>query len=191
MIRINLLPYRTQRRQLQILQHLGIAIGAIMVVLLLLTGTHTWKSTELSALEDEYRQLKQQNDTLKKKIGELANLDKLRADVKGKLNAVDELQKGRFYAFETLHALSKVIPSNVWLQSFADKGGALRLSGMGESNKAVANFMRELDGSPLFGNVRLLVIQRKTEGSIPIRLFNIDLTRLEPKPDEPGKGGGK
>lgn len=185
MIRINLLPYRAQRRQTQILQHLAVALGSIVLVLLLLGAVHAWKATELSSLEDEYRQLKQQNDALKKKIGELANLDQLRADVQGKLNAVDKLQKGRFHTLNTLHELSKVIPANVWITSISDSNGQLSLSGLGESNKAVANFLRALDESPLFGAVQLQVISRQQIGSISVRLFSLSITRLEP--EEGGK----
>lgn len=191
MIRINLLPYRTQRRQVQILQHLAVAIGSIVLVLMLLGGLHTWKSIELTDLEDEFRQLKKENDDLKRKIGELANLDRLRADVQGKLNAVDTLQKGRFHTLNTLYELSKVIPTNVWLTQVNNKGAAVKLSGMGESNKAVANFMRSLDESELFGSVQLQVIQRKAEGSIPVRQFNLSVSRLEPAPEQSNAGGKK
>jgi type IV pilus assembly protein PilN len=187
MIRINLLPYRTQRRQKQILQHLAAAFATVLIAALIVLAADWYKSSELEGLQEEFSNLQAQNRELQKKIGKLKNLDKLRADVERKLALVDELQQGRFYSLITLHSIAKLIPENVWLTSIQDKGGSLRLSGLGESNKAVANFMRALDESELFGDISLQVIQRSDAGGVAVRNFVLSLKRVEPKPDAKGK----
>lgn len=182
MIRINLLPYRAQRRQQQILQHLVVAATVLGAAVLLSLGAHWYASSKLAHLTQQYEQLRAENRVLMKKIGKIKDIDKLRADVQRKLKLVDELQLGRFRSFETLVALSRAIPENVWLTSIDDKGGKLHLTGLGESNKAVANFMRALAGTPIFGDVRLEVIQRTQVGEVPVRHFNLSLNRLQPSP---------
>ncbi|MDX8402020.1 MAG: PilN domain-containing protein [Mariprofundaceae bacterium] len=189
MIRINLLPYRPQRRRLQVLRHLGAALGVILTAAAIALAADWVASSELASLQEEYSSLKAQNDALQKKIGELKNLDALRADVTRKLETVDELQQGRFRSFEMLAEISKVIPENVWLTSIADNGPTLALSGLAESNKAVANFMRALDRSPLFENVRVSVITRKDVRGVPVRSFGITVARTAP--EKAGKGGAK
>jgi type IV pilus assembly protein PilN len=189
MIRINLLPYRTQRRQQQILQHLAIAIGAIMVAVLLVLMANWYKSSELESLQDEFSSLRAKNAELQKKIGKLKNLDKLRADVERKLALVDELQQGRFYSLNTLYEIARSIPENVWLTSIKDQGGKLELKGLGESNKAVANFMRALDESGKFTNVTLKVILRSDSGGVAVRNFILSIAHVAPKKD--AKGGKK
>jgi len=124
---------------------------------------------------------------LKKKIGNIRNLDRLRVDVERKLALVDELQQGRFESLKTLGELSKVIPENVWLTSIVDSSGNLKIAGLGESNKAVANFMRSLDKSPLFGKIALQVITRQEAAGVPVRNFSMTLSRL----DEPVQGGAE
>lgn len=188
MIRINLLPYRAARRQRQILQHVAAAVGVVALVILLSIGAHVANSMTLSSLKDQYTDLVTQNRVLMKKIGKIKDLDKLREDVQRKLNLVDTLQHGRFRSLETLVALSRAIPENVWLTDIADKGGALQLSGLGESNKAVANFMRALDQSPLFTNVRLQVISRQQVKDVPVRQFNLLMDRVESSSVESEKG---
>jgi len=183
MIRINLLPYRTKRRQQQILQHLAVAIAAILITVVLVFGANWFKTLQLESLQDEFTSLKAQNAELQKKIGKLKDLDKLRADVERKLALVDELQQGRFYSLETLHEISKAIPENVWLTSIKDQKGKLLLAGLGESNKAVANFMRALDESERFANISLQVIQRSDAGGVAVRKFSLSVTRVEPKKD--------
>ncbi len=190
MIRINLLPYRAQRRQNQIIQHLVILLGLIAITASILFFVDVYKTSELTALEDEFSSLKAQNDVLKKKIGKIRNLDKLRADVERKLALVDKLQEGRFHSLVTLNGLAEVIPENVWLTSIADTGESLAISGLGESNKAVANFMRALDQSPFFANVSLKTITRTQAGNVPIRQFSLTMSRVEEEKVESTKGEG-
>jgi len=147
-----------------------------------------FKTSELTALEDEFSELKSQNDVLRIKIGKIKDLDKLRTDVEKKLALVDQLQEGRFYSLLTLSGLADLIPENVWLSSIKDSDGKLSLAGMGESNKAVANFMRALDESKQFKNIRLRTITRNNVGNVPIRKF--DLT-LELVVESKTKTGGK
>jgi type IV pilus assembly protein PilN len=181
MIRINLLPYRAERRQKQILQHLGAAIGALVLAVLISVTMHWMATSKLSDLQDEYGRLQAQNQALMKEIGKIKDLDKLRADVERKLKLVDQLQRGRFRELNTFVELAKVIPENVWLTSVTDTGKEIKLTGLGESNNAVANFMRALDNSPIFSNVRLQVITRTQVGAIAVRQFDLVFDRVEPQ----------
>jgi type IV pilus assembly protein PilN len=191
MIRINLLPYRTQRRQTKILQHLVVALGVVFVAASLVFTADLIKTQELTTLEDTFSELKIQNATLQKKIGKIKDLDKLRTDVERKLELVEELQKGRFHALETLNKLATVIPENVWLQSIATKEETITISGLGESNKAVANFMRALDQEAVFSNIALSQITRTQLGNIPVRSFNLTMNRVTKEIQKKAKEGGK
>lgn len=191
MIRINLLPYRAARRQEQILQHIAVALGAIGLVIVLSLILHLVATSQLSDLQNEYGNLRAQNVALQKKIGKIRNLDNLRKDVEKKLQLVDRLQAGRFRSLKTLHDLARVIPENVWLTKVDNAGDEIKLSGLGESNKAVANFMRALDQSPLFSNVRLQVISRTTVENVPVRNFDLSLSRVDEIGDGKNAKGSK
>ncbi|GMR00339.1 MAG: PilN domain-containing protein [Zetaproteobacteria bacterium] len=180
MIRINLIPYRGVRRQRQILQHIAAALGVVGLAVVISLGLHIYGSSTLSGLQSNLASLRAQNKILNKKIGKIRDLDKLRKSVQRKLALVDELQRGRFRSLETLLALSHAIPENVWLLDVKDSGGGLQLNGLGESNKAVANFMRALDQEPVFSGVNLKVIERQTIGSIPVRKFSLKMQRVTP-----------
>lgn len=193
MIRINLLPYRAERRQAQILQHIAVLLIVVVTASLGVFIVDLYKTSELTALEDEFSDIKAQNDILKVKIGKIKNLDTLREDVERKLALVDLLQKGRFYSLSTFSDLARLIPENVWLNDIKDSNSHLTINGMGESNKAVANFMRALDETPEFTDVALKTISRISVGSVPVRKFGLTLTRVvktKPK-SEPEKGRRK
>jgi len=187
MIRINLLPYRPERRKQQILQHLGWLFGSIALVAALLVFVNMYGNGQLEGLQTEFGQLQAQNNVLKKKIGKIRNLDRLRVDVERKLALVDKLQQGRFESLNTMAELSKVIPENVWVTSISDSAGKLKITGLGESNKAVANFMRSLDQSPLFEDISLQVIVRKEADGVPVRSFTMTFSRLAEVASQGGK----
>ncbi|MDX8388891.1 MAG: PilN domain-containing protein [Mariprofundaceae bacterium] len=184
MIRINLIPYRDARSQAQILQHVVVALMVLGTAALLSFGTHIIASGTFSSLQSELSTLRAENQSLKKKIGKIKNLDKLRKDVERKLGLVDDLQRGRFRSMESLIAIAELIPENVWLTGIKDSGGSISLSGLGESNKAVANFMRSMEKSPTFGGVTLKVIKRTKAGKVPVRAFELSMERLSGKEDE-------
>ncbi|MBL4774549.1 MAG: PilN domain-containing protein [Mariprofundus sp.] len=185
MIRINLIPYRTARRQQQIMHHVSAFVAVVILAVLLALGAHTMASLQLSDVKEQTIVLQQQNIELKKKIGKIKDLDSLRSNVERKLSIVDRLQEGRFHSLNTFHTIASMIPKNVWLNSVLDKGNDIQLSGLAESNKAVAVFMRKLDQSAIFSNVRLGEINRVVRDGLPLRLFSLTLAREEDKKTEP------
>lgn len=186
MIRINLIPYRVARQQQQISQHLGNFIGVIVLAGVLSMGAHMMASAQLDDLKVEATQLTAKNQELKEKIGKIEHLDALRVEVERKLEIIDQLQKGRFRSLMTLNEIAQVIPKNVWLTSIKDSSEEIGLEGLAESNKAVANFMRMLDRSPLFSNVKLLGISRVEVDGMAVRKFTLNLDRME-TPNEADK----
>ncbi len=178
MIRINLIPHRAQFRQLQIIEYLAVFTSAILLVVFLIIVVDVWETDTLTDLQEEQASLKAQNAHLSKKIGELRNLDNLRKEVEGKLEIVDELQAGRFRTLVTLDAIAQGIPQNIWVKRMKDSSGSLSLDGYGESSKAVANFMRALESSVLFDDVRLKVDQSDTVDGVQVRRFTLDFRRL-------------
>jgi len=181
MIRINLIPYRVAHRQQQMVHHISAFVAVVILATLLGLGAHTMASLQLSEVKERTIVLQQQNIELKKKIGKIKDLDSLRSNVERKLSIVDRLQEGRFHSLNTLNAIASTIPKNVWLNKVLDKGKDIELSGLAESNKAVAVFMRKLDQSAVFSNVRLGEINRVELDGLPVRAFSLTLAREEAK----------
>ncbi len=187
MIRINLLPHREAKRQRQILQHIAAAVAVLGLAVALSIGLHVIYSSMLSGLQDEEARLIEENRKVREVLGKIEHLDKLRTDVENKLDVVGNLQKGRFRSLNTLVSFSMDIPGNVWLTDIKDENGNLSISGIAESNRAVARFLRLLERSELFDDVRLVDIERKDIDGVPIRTFNINLKRVDPpEQQEPG-----
>jgi len=191
MIRINLVPYRMARRRRQIIEHVSVFFAVVAVAVLLSAGAHTIASLQLADLKQEVAQIEQQNAELKKRIGKIRNLESLRVEVERKLDLVDRLQEGRFNSLKTLNAIAGVIPGNVWLEVLTDRGNVIELAGLAESNRAVASFMRQLDQSAVFTDVRLGEISRVVVDGLPLRRFSLSLSRVDKAASKPDRKQGR
>ncbi|MDQ7002425.1 MAG: PilN domain-containing protein [Ghiorsea sp.] len=178
MIRINLIPHRTAFRNQQIIEYITVFVSSILLIIGIILMINIWSTQALTDLQAEQALLKTQNEQLSKKIGELRNLYSLRKDVESKLQIVDELQAGRFRSLNTLVGIAEGIPQNIWLVSLKDAAGSLSIIGLGESSKAVANFMRALETSVYFDSVHLMVDQEGVVGGIKVRRFSLTFRRL-------------
>ncbi len=178
MIRINLLPYRDERRQRQILHYIGVAALAIVVVAGLILSTYSYGSMQLGDAQQRLQALQDRNSVIRNKIGELSKFKEVQAEVEKKLDLVTELQQGRFQSLSTLLELSSAIPKNVWLTQVRTSSGRVDLSGLGESNRAVAKFMRSLEDKKAFAGVNLKLIKRQRVNGVPLRSFSLTMKRV-------------
>ncbi len=176
------------------MQHIVVAIAVLGAAIVISLTAHIYITAAIASLESEYTELKQRNAELQKKIGKIRDLDRLRQDVQGKLDIVEKLQRGRFRSLNTFYHLAKETPENVWLTEVEDDSVKITIKGLGESNKAVANFMRALDQSLYFGDVRLQVIERASVGSVSVRKFELTMLRSDESknaPSDSGKGNAR
>jgi len=191
MIRINLLPHRDEHRRNQILQYILVALATLIVTIVLLLSSFSWSSLQLDDAETRLRSVQDENRALKIKIGELSKFKEVQAEVQSKLDLVDTLQRGRFRSLESMQGLSVAIPRNVWLTDVKDSGGTISISGLGESNRAVAAFMRALENQKIFSGVNLQLIKRESRGGVALRSFSLTMSRIDPPAEtESGKSSG-
>lgn len=174
MIRINLLPYREERRQQQVLEHVIVLAIAIVLAISICVGMQLIANSELDAIKAENAILTQKNSALLKLIGKTGGLEKLRDEVQRKLDLVDTLQKGRFRSLELLLIISQLIPNNVWLDSVSDKGGEILLKGYAETSVSISDFMSDLEKSEAISSVDLgSVVIDKSREELPVKSFDL------------------
>ena len=145
MIRINLLPVRAVKKR-EMGRQILVLFAAVAV--LALVSNYLW----YSARDDERtRNAQKIADTqariaeLEKVIGEVNNINKRKKEVQEKLKVLDDLRKGRAGPVRMLDALATATPKKVWLTSFDENNGAVRLSGNASSHEDVAEMMRGLN----------------------------------------------
>jgi type IV pilus assembly protein PilN len=86
---------------------------------------------------------------------------------------IERLEKGKLGPVRVLDELSTNIPKRVWITSFREKEGDLSLRGTGLENADISEFMRALQKSKFFDNVRLKYTQSTSQEGVLIYKFEI------------------
>jgi type IV pilus assembly protein PilN len=173
MIRINLLPLRASRKKetvrqqisILVLSLIGVAVVGIMLYGLLVGKIHT-ATEQIENSESEIR-------ALKTKIGAIDNIKKLQAEVKKKLDVLNQLRKEKSGPASRLAALSDAVPEKLWLTKYAESGTSVSVSGVALNEELIALFMKNLSNSGSFTNVELQVSEQTLVGTETAKRFDL------------------
>jgi type IV pilus assembly protein PilN len=150
MAKINLLPWREERRQELKKQFIAVLVG----VAVLGAGTVYLMNMQVEA-EIHYQQSRNQFVTeetrkLDAQIAEIAELKKKRERLIERMNVIQDLQGNRPLAVHVFDEIARSVPDGAFYLSVEQKGEALTATGIAESNTRISNLMRNLETSPSF-----------------------------------------
>ncbi|MEN8806411.1 MAG: PilN domain-containing protein [Desulfobacterales bacterium] len=188
MIRINLLPFRAARKKENIRRQISVFLLSFFLMLAVLIyynihlgGQIKDLKTDVDATKNEvakYQKITKQIEEIKKK---LAILEK-------KTEVIRKLETNRFEPVEMLDNMSrKIIANRMWFTSFNDKPQNVKIDGIALDNKTVADFMTRLEGTGLFGSVRLQTIQKHVVKGSGLKKFSITCSKSVPNAPEKGQ----
>jgi len=154
--RLNLLPWRDMRRREQDRQLLTVAIGAwvLMVVIVFYAHIHVTGLIDAQNRRNEF--LKQEITKVEKQIKEVADLKKRREDLIARMNVIQQLQADRTRVVRVFDELVRRVPEGVQLASLKQSGSAsMALTGVAQSNARVSALMRNFSASEWFDDPKL------------------------------------
>lgn len=172
MIRINLLPYREEKKKASAQRQMVIGAVSLALFLLLLTLFHLRISRGVAELEAEVEAARSRLTALTAVTG---NLEKFKADketLERKIGIIQDLEKDRGHAARIMDELaSRISPQTEWLTGITKKGAKLRVEGVAVNNPAIAQFMRRLENSPYIGTVDLIASRQTTVSGVRLMGF--------------------
>lgn len=190
MARINLLPWRAERRkQRQKDTMLMLALSALGAILLsfLIIWYHNAQIDGQTARNDFLKARIAEVDT---KIEEIDELDRKKSQLLARKEVIEELQANRSQMVHLFDSLVRTIPDGVVLTSIKQDNETLTLEGRSQSNARVSTYMRNLEGSGWMTRPELSIIEAKGfeqglpyEFKLQVKLANPSATR-----DEDGDG---
>ena len=188
MARINLLPWRAERRkqrQREFFMQLGAAaVVAVVAVLVWMT----WMDQRISNQNERNDYLQGEIKQLDERIAKIKDLEKVRERLLARKQIIEQLQANRSQMVHLFDELVKTIPASARLSGLKQSGESMSLDGVAQSNASVAEYMRNLEASPWMGHADL----RKTENThgdsrMPY-VFGLDVALSKPKGDEGADG---
>lgn len=187
MVKINLLPWREERKQLQVRRfyaQLGLAALA-GVILVMLWSTLVGLQQQHQETRNAY--LQAQLTVVNHRIGEIHDLQKVRSQLLDRKQIIEQLQLNRSQMVHLFDALVRTIPDSVRLTSLKQTGDTMLLDGMAQSNASVAGYMRAIEASPWMGQATLMRTENRHENaqmpyqfSLVVKLRNPELANDVP-----------
>ena len=172
--RLNLLPWREMRRREQDRQLLTVAIGAWVLMVIIVFYAHIHVTGLIDAQNRRNEFLKQEIAKVEKQIKEVAELKKRREDLIARMNVIQQLQADRTRVVRIFDELVRRVPEGVQLASLKQSGSAsMALTGVAQSNARVSALMRNFSASEWFDDPKLDVINVRQKGGDRVSEFSM------------------
>jgi type IV pilus assembly protein PilN len=189
MARINLLPWRVERRkqrQKEVTAMLGAAaLGAILLSFLMVN----YYSRQIDGENTRIAYVKDQIAKVDQQIKEIEALDQKKAKLLARKEVIEQLQANRSQMVHLFDSLVRTIPDGVVLTSLKQDGEKLTLEGRSQSNARVSTYMRNLEGAGWMTKPELSIIEAKS-GDDPGLPYTFKLTVTLANPNAPQDSDG-
>lgn len=185
--RVNLLPWREMRRKEQDRMLLSVAIGAWMLMALIVGFGYLHVGGLIDAQTARNDFLQQEIAKLDQQIKEIQNIKKQREALIARMQVIERLQGERTQIVHLFDDLARQIPEGVYLRSLKQQGKALTLAGTAQSNARVSSLMRNLDGSDWFAGPNLDVINVVARGGRRVSEFSLQVNQANKAKDKAGQ----
>jgi len=185
MARINLLPWRAERRkqrEREFYMQLGVAFAAALVVLI---GWSYWMGARIDNQTERNTYLQGEIKQLDDRIAKIKDLEKVRAGLLQRKQIIEQLQANRSQMVHLFDELVKTIPGSARLGSMKQSGDSMSLDGVAQSNSSVAEYMRNIEASPWMGHADLRKTENTHDDSRMPYSFGLDVKLNTPSADAP------
>lgn len=161
MAKINLLPWRAERRK-QKQKEFGTMLGLAAVIAVGLSFLIVmYYNGQIRGQENRNKYLNDEIAVIEKQLEEIKDLDKKKADLLSRKKAIECLQGRRSLMVHLFDDLVRTIPDGVKLSGIEQDGSKLTLNGSSQSNARVSAYMRNLQVSGWMGQPELTIIEAK------------------------------
>ena len=187
MAKINLLPWRAERRKQRQKEFYTMLGGAALAAVLIAFGVVKFFDMKIETQNKRNAYLKSEISALDKQIKEIEALDRKKAELLARKAVIEQLQANRSQMVHLFDELVRTIPDGVRLNSIKQAGAQLTLDGVAQSNARVSSYMRALETSGWMTKPDLSVIEAKGgDKALPYTFaLRVQLT----KPKKPGEEG--
>jgi type IV pilus assembly protein PilN len=187
MAKINLLPWREERRKLRQKDFYGMlglaALAGVLVSFLIVS----YYSGRISSQNSRNQYLHEEIAKVDSQIKAIKELDQKKNRLLARKEVIEQLQASRSQMVHLFDSLVRTIPDGVTLSAIKQEGDILTLTGRSQSNARVSTYMRNLEGSGWMSKPDLNIIEAKTGNpGLPYE-FNLKVTLVNPNAPKVGE----
>ena len=187
MARINLLPWRAERRKSRQKEFVGMLGLAALAGILVAFLVYSYYGGRISGQTERNDYLQGEITKVDGQIKEIEALDEKKSKLLARKEVIEQLQSNRSQMVHLFDSLVRTIPDGVTLTAIKQEGDILTLSGRSQSNARVSTYMRNLESSGWMTNPDLNVIEAK--GANPGLPYEFNLKVKLANPNAPKEEG--
>ena len=188
MARINLLPWRAERRKSRQKEFVGMLGLAALAGVLVAFLVYSYYGGRISGQAERNDYLRGEITKVDGQIKEIEELDQKKSKLLARKEVIEQLQSNRSQMVHLFDSLVRTIPDGVTLTAIKQEGDILTLSGRSQSNARVSTYMRNLESSGWMTKPDLNVIEAKgANPGLPYE-FNLKVTLANPNAPKEGEG---
>ncbi len=203
MARINLLPWREERRRERTRRFGTAMVVGVMVSAAAIAAVHLIYQDRIDGQNERNAYLQQQIAVLDAKIKTIQGLERERQQLIDRMRAIETLQTSRPVVVRLFDEIVSTLPDGVSITEISQSNTEWTFKGIAESNARVSNFMRNIEASPAFKEPRLDIIETKgadqpadkgaakVEEQRRVNNFTIVVQQKAEEPSEADAGGGR
>jgi len=159
MAKINLLPWREERRKQKQKDFFNAIALSVLVGIVILSLVHTYIEGLKTYQEQRNQMLQNEIALLDKKIVEIKDIEEKKRKLLAKIDLIQKLQESRPEIVHLFEEIPKTTPDGVFLTKFTQTGSELVFEGKSQSNARISAFMRAIESSPWLQTPTLNVIK--------------------------------
>lgn len=184
MPRINLLPWREERRRERqqafvVMLVITVALGATVMFA---ANVHVGQLVQNQEGRNGY--LRSEIALVDKKIEEIQALQSTKQSLIARMQVIERLQESRPQIVHLFDELARTLPNGVYLQSVEQEEDQLEIRGTAESSARVAAYMRNIDNSLWLKDPKLGPIESRVDGRLRRSVFMLTAKQESPNDDD-------
>ncbi len=180
MTRINLLPWREERRQEQKKQFAMMALMTCILAAAIVGLIHFQMQSKIDYQLSRNKFLTKEISKLDEEIKEISELQKVRRSLIERMEVIQDLQGSRPSIVHLFTEIVSTVPNGVYLQTLKQTGSNLLINGEAESNARVSTYLRNLAGSEWLKDPNLSVIEIQDITVNRISTFTLTVKQTSP-----------
>lgn len=166
MAKINLLPWREERRALQNREFLNFMAAGVLLTLLIFIAVHLYIAGLQEYQQQRNKFLQDEIALVDTKIVEIKSIEEKKSKLLTKIELIQKLQESRPEIVHLFDELPRVTPDGVFLSKFTQVATNLTFEGKSQSNARISAFMRAIEVSQWLQAPSLTVIQTPDKANL-------------------------
>ncbi len=180
MAKVNLLPWRAERRRARQQEFYYLLGGAGVLALVIGIAGWLFYSGQIEGQNKRNAYLTDQITQLDAKLKEIDALDKKKDTLLRRKEVIEQLQANRSQMVHLFDELVRTIPDGVRLTQIKQNDDQLTLEGQSQSNARVSAYMRNIESSGWMTNPDLSIIEEQGDDKTLPYHFSLSLKLIKP-----------